>query len=85
VRHVEAKEMGGHISAIMEQADGEEGEKVQRRFRREAVRSQLGFAKLQCDANLLDECTVVIYRGRGGQKWARPYSEFMDGRFERLK
>lgn len=47
--------------------------------------SQLGFAKLQCDGSLLGECTVVIYRGQDGQEWDQPYSEFMDGRFERVE
>jgi hypothetical protein len=38
---------------------------------------------LQCSDSEFDDKPVVIYTGDNGNVYARPYAEFIDGRFER--
>lgn len=42
------------------------------------------FGKVQTDVPLVDYADVVVYRGKDGKVWVRPYGEFYDGRFEPL-
>lgn len=41
-------------------------------------------AELQTSAPLREGAEIVVYRGDDGKFWARPSSEFHDGRFEKL-
>jgi hypothetical protein len=60
-----------------------EGE-VYRHRRRGTVYTVIGRANLQTDRPVSDDETLVIYRGKDGDLWARPVREFRDGRFEPL-
>lgn len=51
---------------------------------RGTVYTVVGEATLQTTIELYDYEPLVIYRGEDGQLWARPTSEFNDGRFEAL-
>jgi hypothetical protein len=44
----------------------------------------LGCAQVQTSLHIEEGDVLVIYRGTDGQLWARPRTEFFDGRFERL-
>lgn len=44
----------------------------------------IGFAKLQTNLPIDDMTSLVIYRAEDGTLWARPRTEFLDGRFKRL-
>jgi hypothetical protein len=55
-----------------------------RHKKRGTVYTEVGTAVLQSAAPIGDSERLMIYRGEDGQLWARPFSEFMDGRFERI-
>lgn len=44
----------------------------------------LGDAVLQSASDVRDDHPLIVYRGEDGQLWARPPTEFNDGRFEEL-
>ena len=62
--------------------DGPREGEVYRHRRRGTVYTVIGSANLQTEAAIGDNEVVVIYRGTGGELWARPVREFRDGRFE---
>jgi hypothetical protein len=68
----------GHLMA---EQDIQEGE-VYRHRRRGTVYTVIGRANLQTDRPISDDEVLVIYQGTNGEMWARPVSEFRDGRFE---
>lgn len=43
-----------------------------------------GEATLQTSLPMTDGADLIVYRGDDGKVWARPVTEFADGRFERL-
>lgn len=46
--------------------------------------TMLGTASLQAEVPPVEGCRLVVYRGDDDMLWARPETEFMDGRFEQL-
>lgn len=44
----------------------------------------LGVASLQAAEPVTEGCNLMVYRGDDDQLWARPESEFRDGRFEQV-
>lgn len=56
-----------------------------RHLKRGTVYVEHGRGQLQSNNKTVDEEPIVIYRGTDGQWWARPVSEFEDGRFERVQ
>jgi hypothetical protein len=64
---------------------GERGERVRHKKRGTTYRILTQRGKLQTSKPLADMVQLVIYQcEQTGELWARPYSEFMDGRFEPL-
>jgi hypothetical protein len=64
---------------------GENTMQLFRHRKRGSVYTMVGSAKLQTDTPLSDMAEVIIYRHvETGQLWARPPSEFYDGRFDPL-
>jgi hypothetical protein len=62
---------------------GERGERVRHKTRGTTYRILTQGGKLQTSKPLADMAQLVIYQcEQTGELWARPYSEFMDGRFE---
>lgn len=45
----------------------------------------MGLATLQTDVPITDMTMLVIYGAKDGTMWARPLTEFFDGRFEEIK
>jgi len=41
-------------------------------------------ATLQTNVLIGDDTAIVIYQGEDGKFWARPVTEFLDGRFENI-
>lgn len=44
-----------------------------------------GVASLQSAGPIEEGAQIVIYRAADGTLWARPFREFLDGRFERVE
>lgn len=57
---------------------------VYRHTRRGGSYIVIGHARLQTARSVGDDDALVIYKGEGGELWARPVQEFCDGRFELL-
>lgn len=55
-----------------------------RHLKRGTTYTVVGLATLQTQAPAGDEAELVIYVSQDGTLWARPSSEFLDGRFEEL-
>jgi hypothetical protein len=51
---------------------------------RGSVYEEIGLASLQTARPVRDKTVLVVYQGSDGTLWARPKTEFQDGRFERL-
>lgn len=46
--------------------------------------TEVGLAALQTAEPIPDGTALIVYRGDDGLLWARPSTEFKDGRFERV-
>lgn len=53
-----------------------------RHKKRGTTYTTMGMATLQTVKPITDMTMLVIYIANDGSLWARPYDEFMDGRFE---
>ncbi len=59
----------------------EGGAETYRHVKRGGAYTVVGNAILQSEEPLHDGASVLVYRGEGGDLWARPPDEFNDGRF----
>jgi hypothetical protein len=53
-----------------------------RHVKRGTIYDLVCVASIQTDTPLNDYDQVMVYRGKDGQTWVRPMTEFGDGRFE---
>ena len=44
----------------------------------------IGLASLKCETPPSEGTLLVVYQEEDGHIWARPYDEFLDGRFEMI-
>lgn len=58
---------------------------VYRHKKRGNIHQVIGSAQVQAEEPLTDYEVVVVYKDDEGQMWVRRYSEFHDGRFEKVR
>jgi hypothetical protein len=61
----------------------EDAERWRHRKRGTTYRVIVSHAELQSSVGLSEGAELVVYQGTDGKYWARPLSEFHDGRFEK--
>lgn len=59
-------------------------EQYWRHRKRGSVYQEIGRAQLQSSEPITEGSVVVVYRAADGRLWARPATEFDDGRFEKM-
>jgi hypothetical protein len=59
--------------------------KLWRHLKRQTVYKEIGRATVQSEDLIREGDLLTVYCGDDGRMWARPTSEFEDGRFERLE